>query len=151
MRRALYAHSCRRGLYSRLLRLTLSLALLCIAATTAAVDVARADHLRPTPTSQPAYDRFQSPTGNIRCVYVDQTGVACMTLNNGQGVYLRSFDRAYYLNRWTFHPPPGRTLAYGRTWRISSFRCHSSYEGIECWSTVTHHGFFINRTTRRTF
>lgn len=117
----------------------------------AVAGVARADHLRPTPTPQPAYDTFRSPTGNIRCVYVNQTGVACMTLNNGGGVFLRSFDRAYHLDRWSFHPPAGRMLGYGQTWRVSSFRCSSRMDGITCRSSVTQHGFFINRTTRRVF
>jgi hypothetical protein len=105
----------------------------------------------PASVSPVSYDRFQSPTGNIRCAYADQEGVACMTLNNGLGVVLKSFDRAYYLDRGQFQPPPGRTLNYGQTWRVSSFRCVSETEGMTCWSTVTNHGFFISRSSRRVF
>ncbi len=93
-------------------------------------------------------DLFQSPTGNIRCQYLNQEGVACMTFNDGLGVLLRSFDKSYFLNEpYAFNPPPGRTLPYGATWSRSSFRCTSSTDGIECWSTLTGHGFFINRDT----
>lgn len=101
--------------------------------------------------ADPGYDRFQSPTGNIRCEYRAQYGVACMTLNNGYGVVLKSFDRAYYLSRFQFRPAPGRTLPYGSTWRNSTFRCESESVGIKCWSTYTGHGFLINRDTRRIF
>jgi S1-C subfamily serine protease len=91
---------------------------------------------------------FQSPTGNIRCEYLSQQGVACMTMNDGLGVLLRSFDKSYYIDQpYAFNPAAGRTLAYGATWSHSSFRCRSSTDGIECWSTLTGHGFFINRAT----
>ncbi len=97
-------------------------------------------------------DVFQSPSGNIRCAYIDQVGVACMTLNNGLSVVLRSFDTSYYLNNpYQLNLPAGRPLPYGSTWSNSSFRCSSRTGGIECWSTVTGHGFFINRDTRRIY
>jgi len=48
---------------------------------------------------------FHSPTGNIRCGYVNQAGVACITLNNRRGVLLRSFDRAYYLSAGSLFLP----------------------------------------------
>ena len=106
----------------------------------------------PAASAEPGYDRFQSPTGNIRCEYRNQVGVGCMTLSNGVGVFLRSFGSAYYINRpYSFQPARGWTLAYGRTWRISSFRCYSSTSGMKCSSTVTGHGFFISRDTRYTF
>jgi hypothetical protein len=105
----------------------------------------------PASISPVSYDNFQSPTGNIRCAYVDQRGVGCITVNNGLGVVLRSFDRAYYVGRGELQLPPGRTLHYGQTWRVSSFRCASETEGMTCWSTVTNHGFFLSRDTRRIF
>lgn len=43
--------------------------------------------------------------------------------------------------------PGCRVLGYGRTWRRSTFRCHSSTSGMSCRSTYTGNGFFINRTT----
>ncbi len=97
------------------------------------------------------YARFQSPTGNIRCAYRNQVGVGCTTLNNGEAVFLRSFDRAYYLQRYSLNIPAGPTLFYGQTWGISSFRCQSQSAGMKCWSTVTGHGFLINRDTQRIF
>jgi S1-C subfamily serine protease len=102
----------------------------------------------PGSTSASSGNLFQSPTGNIRCEYLNQEGVACMTLNDGLGVLLRSFDTSYYLTQpYQFSPPAGRTLAYGETWSRSTFRCTSSTDGIECSSTLTGHGFFISRDT----
>ena len=97
------------------------------------------------------YDVFQSPSGNIRCGYANQVGVACYTRNNDRGVGLRSFDRAYYLPNGSFHLSPGRTLGYGRLWSVSTFRCLSQTIGMKCWSTLTGHGFFISRDTRRIY
>jgi S1-C subfamily serine protease len=103
-------------------------------------------------TSTSGQDFFQSPSGNIRCEYLNQQGVACMTQDDGLGVFLRSFDTSYYLDQpYEFNPPAGRTLAYGATWSNSSFRCRSSTDGIECWSTLTGHGFFISRGTRHIY
>src|SRR5712691_9471220 len=89
-------------------------------------------------TAGAAYDyaRFQSPTGNIRCAYRNQVGVGCYTLNNGLGVFLRSFDRAYYLSAFSLSIPAGPTLYYGQTWGISTFRCLSLSTGMKCSSTV---------------
>ena len=102
--------------------------------------------------STSSQDFFQSPTGNIRCEYLNHEGIACMTQNNGLGVLLRSFDTSYYLNDpYQFNPPAGRTLPYGQTWSNSSFRCTSSTNGIECWSTLTGHGYFISRDSRNIY
>ena len=102
--------------------------------------------------STSSQDFFQSPTGNIRCEYLNQEGIACMTVNNGLGVLLRSFDTSYYLDQpYQFSPPTGRTLPYGQTWSNSSFRCTSSTDGIECRSTLTGHGFFISRDSRNIY
>jgi S1-C subfamily serine protease len=103
-------------------------------------------------TSTSSEDFFQSPSGNIRCEYLNQEGIACMTLNNGLGVLLRSFDTSYYIDKpFAFSPPAGRMLSYGDTWSNSSFRCSSSTDGVECWSTLTGHGFFISRDTRNIY
>jgi hypothetical protein len=104
-------------------------------------------------TAEAAYDyaRFQSPSGNIRCAYRNQVGIGCYTLNNGLGVVLRSFDRAYYLSAFALSIPAGPTLYYGQTWGFSSFRCSSQPAGMKCWSAVTGHGFLINRDSRRIF
>jgi hypothetical protein len=40
-------------------------------------------------------DTFQSPSGNIRCGYVDQVGVGCYTRNNGRWAFLESFGESY--------------------------------------------------------
>jgi hypothetical protein len=93
-----------------------------------------------------ASDVFQSPSGNIRCAYVDQVGVGCYTRNNGRMALLHSFGEAE-IGRARSGLPGGRVIGYGRTWRRSTFRCHSSTAGMDCWSTYTGNGFFINRST----
>jgi hypothetical protein len=120
---------------------TLAVALLAVAAPAAAQASAHTTNS----------DLFQSPTGNLRCAYINQAGVGCVRLNDGQAVVLRSFDRAYYAPAGAFYLPAGRTLWYGQTWRVSTFRCTSSSYGVRCWSTLTGRGFFINKTTRYVF
>jgi hypothetical protein len=89
-------------------------------------------------------DVWQSPSGNIRCAYVDQTGVGCYTRHNQRWAFLRSFgNSAVGYSRNTL--PAGRVLRYGTTWRRSTFRCSSSTAGMRCWSTYTGRGFFISR------
>ncbi len=89
-------------------------------------------------------DLWRSPTGNIRCAYVDQSGVACYTRHNGRVAVLRSFGNSAvgYTSRGL---PAGRVLRYGHTWRRSTFRCRSRRDGMRCWSTYTGHGFHISR------
>ena len=118
-----------------------------LASTVAAVSLA----LPATAGAAYDYARFQSPTGNIRCVYRNQVGVGCITLNNRLGVFLRSFGGAYYLSAYALSISAGPTLYYGRTWAVSTFRCLSQSTGMKCWSTLTGHGFFINRDTRRIY
>jgi hypothetical protein len=94
-----------------------------------------------------AYDAlFQSPSGNIRCAYTAQVGVGCYTRNNGRYGFLESFGESY-TGRASRGLPGGPVLGYGRSWRRSTFRCHSSTSGMDCWSTYTGNGFFINRST----
>lgn len=89
-------------------------------------------------------DLWRSPTGNIRCAYVDQTGVGCYTRHNGRWAVLRSFgNSAVFYDSRTL--PAGRILRYGAVWRRSTFRCQSRTDGMRCWSTYTGHGFHISR------
>jgi hypothetical protein len=113
-----------------------------LAAAAAGVGAAGAD----TAGAYGFSDTFQSPSGNIRCGYVAQGGVGCYTRNNGRWAFLESFGEAFVV-RARVGLPGGRVLGYGRTWRQSTFRCYSSTSGMECWSTYTGNGFFINRTT----
>jgi hypothetical protein len=91
-------------------------------------------------------ETFQSPSGNIRCGYVSQVGVGCYTRNNARWAFLESFGEASVFKA-SGGLPGGRVLGYGRTWRRSTFRCHSSRAGMDCWSVYTGNGFFINRST----
>lgn len=55
-------------------------------------------------------DTFRSPSGNIRCGYVDQVGVGCYTRNNGRWAFLET--------RATAAPPAGRV---GRDTELAIF------------------------------
>ena len=91
-----------------------------------------------------SWDQWQSPSGNIRCAYGDQIGVACWTRNNGRYAFIRSFGSSSTgYGRTTLGP--SRVLGYGRTWRISSFSCTSRTSGMDCRSSYTGHGFHIDR------
>ena len=93
-------------------------------------------------------DLWQSPTGNIRCAYVNQTGVGCYTRNNGRWAMLRSFAGVSIgYNRRGL--PAGRVLRYGSTWKKSTFRCTSRRDGMRCWSTYTGRGFHLSRQGAR--
>ena len=97
-------------------------------------------------TGGPELDYFQSPTGNIRCVYENQVGVGCETLNNGRAVVLRSFGGTRLISgRELFTRASSRKIPYGRSWRVSSFRCLSLATGMRCSSSVTGRGFTIDR------
>ncbi len=117
--------------------------LVAVATCAAAVAVAGAGAGADQATARTT-DLWRSPSGNIRCAYVDQTGVGCYTRHNQRWAFLRSFGNSavgYSSNTL----PAGRVLYYGQTWRRSSFRCRSSTAGMRCWSTYTGHGFFISR------
>ena len=95
-------------------------------------------------------DLWQSPTGNIRCAYANQTGVGCYTRNNGRWAVLKSFGGSS-TGRMSRGLPAGRVLGYGRTWARSTFRCRSMTSGMRCWSTYTGRGFHISRSGARTW
>ncbi len=113
---------------------------------TLAVTAGTAVALPATGGAQGSSDVFQSPSGNIRCAYVSQVGIGCYTRNNARWAVLESFGDVY-VTRSSDGLPGGRVLGYGRTWRRSTFRCYSSTAGMDCWSTYTGNGFFINRST----
>lgn len=98
----------------------------------------------PSAASAQQQDLWRSPTGNIRCAYVNQQGVACYTRNNGRYAQLRSFGNSS-VGRTSRGLPAGRVLHYGAVWRKSTFRCQSRRDGMRCWSTHTGRGFHINR------
>ncbi len=77
-------------------------------------------------TQQPDFDFFQSPTGNIRCVYENQGGVGCETLNNGRGVVLFSYGGTRLVSGRSLRTlASSQRIPYGESWRVSSFRCAS--------------------------
>jgi hypothetical protein len=94
--------------------------------------------------SASAAEVWQSPSGNIRCAYTNQVGVACYMRHNGRIATLRSFGNSWV--GWTRRGlPAGYVLGYGRVWRRSTFSCQSMTSGMQCRSSHTGHGFFISR------
>ena len=99
-----------------------------------------------SPAQAQNVDLWQSPSGNIRCAYVNQTGLGCYTRHDGRWAVIRSFGgSAVFYSRNSL--PRGRVLRYGATWRRSTFRCQSRRDGMRCWSTHTGRGFHISRET----
>jgi len=99
----------------------------------------------PAATGQAAaVELWQSPSGNIRCAYADQEGIACYMRHNGRMAFLRSFGNSSI--GWTRGSlRAGYVLGYGRMLRRSTFTCYSRTAGMECSSSYTGHGFFISR------
>lgn len=89
-------------------------------------------------------DLWQSPSGNIRCGYADQTGIACYMRDTGRYGALRSFGGSSVGYTRT-GLPGGRVLPYGAVWSRSTFRCQSRRDGMRCASSFTGHGFHISR------
>ena len=101
-----------------------------------------------TAAAVPATSTFASPSRNIVCVYANQYGIGCKTLNNGRVAILRSFTGQVGFHGWVdvgnrFASrviPYGRTVTYGGTFRVAS-----SVDGLDVWSTLTGRGFHIDR------
>ena len=93
---------------------------------------------------------FQSPTGNIHCLYTGKA-IGCQTLNDGFVVGVGAYGRAFHF-RTARTAPGGPTLSYGASYYGGGrFRCASSVSGVSCRSLLSGHGFWINRTSYRTF
>lgn len=97
---------------------------------------------------------FQSPSGNIRCLYRPA----------GEGPLLRCDvlslnDIAFTLDRRhrgervrvTDAVPQGPVLAYGSSRRLGPFRCGSRRTGLTCSSRPSGHGFKLSRARQRVF
>lgn len=95
-----------------------------------------------------AHNGFQTPSGNIVCEYASSY-VACD---------VKSVD-SYFVLRRSGHPSGYRgtrgldgyrTLRYGSTIRMGSFRCRSSSAGLRC-TNRGGHGFFLSKQERYRF
>ena len=97
--------------------------------------------------SRAAFIGFQSPTGNIRCIYLDGSPtsfVACQTENNHATVALAADGTAFRVaDRHVF--PANGTVAYGSTWNRPGLECSSKFEGMSC-QNLFGDAFAINRS-----
>jgi hypothetical protein len=103
-------------------------------------------------------ESFQSPSGNIACMYSTSGGpgafVRCDVLSlNDVGFTL---DRRHKAKRIgitdsVVDPNGARKLRYGASRRFGSFRCTSRRSGLTCRSTRSSHGFTLSRERQRVF
>jgi hypothetical protein len=90
---------------------------------------------------------FQSPTGNIRCLYdQDFDAVTCLVASLSRAVTLDAQGTATELGNVTIEQQ-GLVLQYGEVWTQSVFTCESSSSGILCAANVGDYGgyFAVNR------
>ncbi len=92
---------------------------------------------------------FQSPTGNIRCIFVPAAGgsfLGCQAQNNGVTVVLPASGNPARLPG--ISPIPTLpVLAYGGSWQRGAFSCSSDINGVICENALTA-WFAINRDTQ---
>jgi hypothetical protein len=96
----------------------------------------------------PADAAFVSPTHNLVCLYANQYGVGCKSLNNGRSAILRAYTGVVTFRGWVRAGDPwaARVIPYGRTATYGgTFKVRSSPAGLDVWSTLTGHGFHIDR------
>jgi hypothetical protein len=92
---------------------------------------------------------WHSPSGNIRCSYIDPHGsagpeVECMTASPLRAATL-SIGRG---DAWRISPYPpvplrGPVLGYGQSWRLESVTCAMRTSGVTCRNSRGGHGFFV--------
>jgi hypothetical protein len=91
---------------------------------------------------------FTSPSRNITCVYANQYGIGCRTLNNGRAAILHAYTGVVNLNGYVNVRDPwrARALPYGTvTTYGGTFHVASSRSGFDVWSSLTGRGFHIDR------
>jgi hypothetical protein len=95
-------------------------------------------------------NHFYSPSGNIECRYwtTQPYGIGCYTFNNHRYAEVDSQGAVFEMstpNDWWGHQS-WVVLGYGQHYRAGFVRCRSYVRGMRCWSVLSGHGFFINRS-----
>ena len=75
-------------------------------------------------------------------------------LHNGVTLRLNAFGGAgrRIASGYVYNLPGGLILTYNRTWTVrGEVLCDSSFNGMQCESIETGHGFFISRQRIRTW
>jgi hypothetical protein len=110
-------------------------------------------------------NHFYSPSGNIECVLLSKTLLACVTFNNGSSAYLSQTGHARVRPAPAasfFQVGTGIILPYGQYWNcggagcsgLNPFNCQSLTAGMKCSVLAINgpsHGFTISRQGVRTF
>ncbi|HET7230228.1 MAG TPA: DUF6636 domain-containing protein [Longimicrobium sp.] len=122
--------------------------------------------LRPAPRQDTLYS-FQTPTGNIGCMAVNDGGwsLRCdigqkdwnggsagrdCDLDQGDALGLRTGGRTYWVCHGDTVLRQGAVLGYGSTWRAGPFTCTSARTGVTCRNRAAH-GFTLSRASYRIF
>ncbi|GAA1624368.1 variant leucine-rich repeat-containing protein [Georgenia ruanii] len=110
--------------------------------------------VRPAPSGARQASTFSSPTGNISCAIGDDAATCTIGEHRFATPEGCSAERvtATVGRGGAARPdcsvsPPGNAgaLAYGQSAAAGHFACTSRQDGMECWSTLTGHGFTIAR------
>jgi hypothetical protein len=103
-------------------------------------------------------ESFQTPSGNIVCLYSSSGGpgsfIRCDVLSlNDVGFTLdrRHTAKRIRITDTVADPNGARSLRYGTSRRFGSFRCRSRRSGLTCRSTRSRHGFELSRQRQRVF
>jgi hypothetical protein len=121
--------------------------------------------IAPTSAQASEFEQFRTPSGNIGCVYGDNS-LRCdirsrivptpprpngCDLDWGGGYGLPKTGRAYVMCAGdTAIEPHSRVIPYGTTWTRGRFRCTSKLEGLRC-TNASNHGFFLSKDPSYTF
>ena len=110
---------------------------------------------------------FQTPSGNIACMAVDEDGrweLRCdigerdwrgpsardCELDSGDSVGLLPAGRPFWVCHGDTVLHSGPVLGYGSTWRAGPFACVTARTGVTCRNRAQH-GFTLSRASYRLF
>jgi Family of unknown function (DUF6636) len=100
---------------------------------------------------------FQTPSHNIRCLYLSSQGpgpwIRCDVLSLNDTAY--RIDRRHRGRRIhvtdTVAVPGANVLGYGKSLRVGPFTCTSRPSGLTCKSRSSGHGFKVSRERQTRF
>ena len=101
--------------------------------------------------------QFQSPSGNIACLYSSTGGpgpfIRCDVLSlNDVGFFLKRHGKAKRLKVFdSVYSPHAKTLKYGHSRRFGRYTCKSRRSGLTCKNRRNGHGFKLSRERQKLF
>ncbi len=100
---------------------------------------------------------FQTPSHNIRCLYMSTQGpgpwIRCDVLSLNDTAFRidkRHSGRRIHVTD-TVSMPGAQVLGYGKSLRVGPFTCRSRQSGLTCKSRSSGHGFKLSRQRQTRF